>query len=181
MSVAISFCVVNLRYAVWRQGELPISWRAEGWIPPFGRKGAHQDGRSAGFAWCNPDPNGRTCPILRRCLACLSAGRGYSPYGSPFSYSVHPRTRVLCSHRKTQEASCTMRFLSSGTNLGTSISRPQNFFVCYFSPPIGSMSLPMGRPSDGSPFPICRSSDGSLFRWVALPMGRPLCEPAWPL
>ena len=50
-------CCLALRAA-------PISWRAEGWIPPFGRKGAHQDGRSAGFAWCNPDPNGRTCAVL---------------------------------------------------------------------------------------------------------------------
>ena len=34
----------------------------------------------------------------------------------------------------------------------------------------------MGRPSDGPPFPIYRPFDGSLFRRVALPMGRPPCE-----
>ena len=77
-------CCLALRAA-------PISWRAEGWVPPFGRKGAHQDGRSAGFAWCNPDPNGRTCPILRRCFAYLSAGRGPSPNGAPFLSSVYSK------------------------------------------------------------------------------------------
>ena len=35
--------------------------------------------------------------------------------------------------------------------------------------------------SDGSAFRWVALPDGSLFRWVALPMGRPLCEPAWPL
>ena len=68
------------------------------------------------------------------------------------------------------------RLRSSGSNLGKSTSRPQNFFVCYFSPPIGSCSppvfrwvdLPMGRPSRWVALPMGRSSDGSLFRWVAL-------------
>ena len=60
-------------------------------VAPFGRKGAHQDGRSAGFAWCNPDPNGRTCPILRRGFAYLSAGQRSSPNAEPSLYSVYSK------------------------------------------------------------------------------------------
>ena len=64
---------------------------------------------------------------------------------------------------------------------GKSTSRPQNFFVCYFSPPIGSCSppsfrwvaLPMGRPSRSVALPMGRSSDGSPFRWVALSASQP--------
>ena len=63
-------------------------------------------------------------------------------------------------------------FLSRGCNFGKSTSRPKNFFLCYFSPPVGRdlfrwvtfrwlpfryrspfrrVALPTGRPPDGSP------------------------------
>ena len=64
-------CCLTLRTA----SDILQRWR---WIAPFRGKGAHQMGVCAGFAWCNPDLNGRTCAVLVCYFTYWWARRGSS-------------------------------------------------------------------------------------------------------
>ena len=61
---------------------------------------------------------------------------------------------IPASHRSLQDVQLRVHLYEYEPRKagGQSTSRPQNFFVCYFSPPIGRMS-----------------SGGPAFRWAALP------------
>ena len=88
-------CCLTLRTA----SDILQRWR---WIAPFRGKGAHQMGVCAGFAWCNPDLNGRTCAVLVCYFTYWWARRGSSPNAEPSLYSVYSKWAESQEKNKTR-------------------------------------------------------------------------------
>ena len=59
-------------------------------------------GVCAGFAWCNPDLNGRTCAVLVCYFTYWWARRGSSPNGEPSLYSVYSKWAESQEKNKTR-------------------------------------------------------------------------------